>query len=216
MSGPPATYTREEMDAILERALERQQAKSEGISREELVAAAGEAGISREDVEAAAREIDAKRARDAEGEAERREAMELVDSNRAVALRRLLGRAVWYGAITAICFAMCFVTHATWWLWVAFGLGISLAATASKLFFADPRTLGLSRREQRRLRRAEKRRDFDERVAVGADAIARALDASRAKARVADPRTRVDAGDEEPEASDRGDAPASTRTSKRS
>ena len=50
------------MDAILKRAIERQQAKSEGIGHEELVEAAGELGIPREVVEAAARELAAEKA----------------------------------------------------------------------------------------------------------------------------------------------------------
>jgi hypothetical protein len=57
MAEPPPTYTREEMDAILKRAIERQQAKAEEIGHEDLVAAAGEVGIPREEVEAAARDL---------------------------------------------------------------------------------------------------------------------------------------------------------------
>jgi len=49
MAEPPPTYTREEMDEILKRAIERQQAKSEEIGHEDLVAAAGEVGIPREE-----------------------------------------------------------------------------------------------------------------------------------------------------------------------
>jgi hypothetical protein len=51
------TYSQEEVDAILERAIAQQQAESAGLSHEDLVSAAGEVGISKAAIDAAAREV---------------------------------------------------------------------------------------------------------------------------------------------------------------
>ncbi len=59
----PPSYSREEMDAILQRALQRQSIKREGVSHDELLAAAEEIGVPREEIEAAARDLAAEKAR---------------------------------------------------------------------------------------------------------------------------------------------------------
>src|SRR6202167_3682960 len=93
--GRVPTYTREEMDAILKRAIERQQAKSEEIGHEDLVAAAGEVGIPREEVEAAARDLEREKAKSAPRTASPSAvAMAPPDEERARAVRGLLRRAV--------------------------------------------------------------------------------------------------------------------------
>jgi hypothetical protein len=51
------TYSQDEVDAILERAIEQQRAESVGLSHEDLVSAAGEVGISKAAIDAAAREV---------------------------------------------------------------------------------------------------------------------------------------------------------------
>ncbi|MGO8998833.1 MAG: 2TM domain-containing protein, partial [Polyangiaceae bacterium] len=134
MAEPPPTYTREEMDAILKRAIERQQAKSEEIGHEDLVAAAGEVGIPREEVEAAARDLEAEKARRETGGTPPRSApqeMNPADEDRARAVRRLYQRAMTFFGLSMF---FVFIGHETgtdWWMWAVFGMGISLVIQAS-------------------------------------------------------------------------------------
>jgi hypothetical protein len=224
MDGPQqptdARYSREEMDAILKRALERQQEKSDGISKDELIAAATEVGIPREEVEAAAREVDAQKAQAAEGEQARRASLAVVDENRAYAIRKFWRQAVTYGILTGFFFFFNLQTHATWWIWAALGMGLSLSMQATRIFFGevrDVREQGLSRRERRRLRRQVRLGEFQARVEIGADAILRVVDEARkVKAqggdpnrggpRVVDAKVRVEPSDQrdedEPESGD--------------
>jgi len=164
MSDGP-TYTREEMDAILRRALERQQAKADGIGHDELVDAAAEVGIPREEVELAAQEIEATRI---EGRAQT-EARE-----RAVAK---VGRSFVAWAVGAVVFASAsLIRHELAFLWPVLFWGLAVALLALRVFvFKDYR----SKRERRRQRRAERRAAFEERVQVGADALVRVLDEMR-------------------------------------
>ena len=218
MAGPQTTYTREEMDAILKRAIEREQAKSEGISREELIAAATEVGIGREEVEAAARELDAAKAQNAEVAQKRRESMGVVDEHRAHAIRRFWGLAVTYGAVTAFLFVLSMRQHADWWIWAAMGMGLSLALRASRTFFGDPREFGMSRRDRRRFRRHE-RGEFKAHIEEAVDARTGhrpAGPAGDAKTRVADPNVRVESRDDDAADGDDAGGDASTRTSRRS
>jgi hypothetical protein len=105
MAEPPPTYTREEMDAILKRAIERQQAKSEEIGHEDLVAAAGEVGIPREEVEAAARDVAAEKAeRGAAAPAVAPAAIPTLDEGRARAVQRLRQRAMTFFALSLFFF----------------------------------------------------------------------------------------------------------------
>ncbi len=224
MPGPQTTYTREEMDAILKRAIEREQAKSEGISRDELIAAAAEVGIAPEEVEAAARELDAKKAENAAGDQKRRESLAVVDENRARAIRRFWRQAVTYAGLSLFFFAMNLQTHARWWIWAVLGMGLSLSFRAAKTFFGehDASDDGMSRRERRRTRREFKAHidsAVDELVRSAIDArIGRHANTSTdtAKPRVVEPSVRVEP--REDDAVDRAeDTPgASTRTSRRS
>jgi hypothetical protein len=185
MPEPRSTYTREEMDAILKRAIERQQAKSDGIGHEELVEAAGEVGIPREEVEAAARDLEAeKTARETP-----RESAELAapDAGRRRAVRRFFRRAATFGVLTAFFFYLSGGQWEGWWIWPALGFGLSLTMTAIRILFGDDREERserareprLSRQERRRLRRSEKLAEFEVKVTVGADALMRVIEETR-------------------------------------
>ena len=63
MTAPDDKYSREEMDAILGRALDQSGKESDKVDHETLVAAAGEVGIPRAAVEAAARDVRAPKSR---------------------------------------------------------------------------------------------------------------------------------------------------------
>jgi hypothetical protein len=189
--GRAPTYTREEMDAILKRAIERQQAKSEEIPHEDLVAAAGEVGIPREEVEAAARDLEAEKAKQssrtgaATPSTGPRE-MAPSDEARARALRRLAQRAMTFFGLSMFFFFIGHETGADWWIWPVFGMGISLVIRASRVFFGDAAEKEerqaekrLSRRERRRMQRAERLADFERKVSIGADALVRVIEEAK-------------------------------------
>ena len=186
MACPPPTYTREEMDAILKRAIERQQAKSEGIGHEELVEAAGEVGIPREEVEAAARELEAQK--ENRGEVRPAGGGSCVPDRGVSEGARSVGSSggpASFGVLTAFFFFLSGMQLNGWWIWPAMGFGISLAMTAIKLVFGDERDEGersdrrQTRRERRRLRREENVAEFERKVAIGADALVRVVEEAR-------------------------------------
>jgi hypothetical protein len=222
MAEPPPTYSREEMDAILKRAIERQQAKTDGIGHEELVAAAGEVGIPREEVEAAARDLAAEKAKDPQPVAPPAPAPIVWSEGRRRQLRRFFRRAAGFGVLTLFFFFLsgrepnALPLHG-WWIWAAFGFGVSLTMNAIKIAFyedgdderaEDERGARRpSRRERRWIRREEKLAEFERKVQIGADALVRVLDEARnAKSRVATPAVRVETRPEEAEESVEPDA----------
>jgi hypothetical protein len=197
MAEPPPTYSREEMDAILKRAIERQQAKADGIGHEELVAAAGEVGIPREEVEAAARDLAAEKAKAPKPEPEL--APVAMTDGRRREIRRFFRRAAGFGVLTLFFYFLSGGGRDGWWIWAAMGFGVSLAMNAIKIAFGeddgDERggARKPSRRERRRMRREEKLAEFERKVQIGADALVRVLDEARqAKSRVAAPGVRIE------------------------
>ena len=96
-----------------------------------------------------------------------------------------------YGLLTGFFFFFNLQTHATWSIWAALGMGLSLSMQATRIFFGevrDVREQGLSRRERRRRRRQERLGEFQARVEIGADAILKVVDEARkVKAQGGDP-----------------------------
>lgn len=137
------SYTAEEMEAIVRRALLERGAADDVVSHEDLLAAAAEVGISAEEVEAAAEEVELER------EHKRWEEAALAHRR-----RRFGARAVWVVVLNGILFAVDALTGGGWWVqWVALGTGIWLGMHALRLF----RPVG--EREVERQRRNEERRD---------------------------------------------------------
>lgn len=214
MAEPPPTYSREEMDAILKRAIERQQAKADGIGHEELVAAADEVGIPREEVEAAARDLAAEKAKVPPQQAAPTRVP--MSDGRRREIRRFFRRAAGFGVLTLFLFFLSGWSLHGWWIWAAMGFGVSLAMNAIKIVFYDERDEGAagergarrpSRRERRRMRREEKLAEFERKVQIGADALVRVLDEARsARSRVATPGVRVETRAEDADESVEPDA----------
>jgi hypothetical protein len=149
-------YTREEVDAILGRALGAQKDEG-GMSHDELVAAAREIGVKPEDIDRAAAEV-------AEGKRLERE---------TVAYRRrqwkgFLSHFVSYALVIAFLVFVNLMTSGTLWvLWPAAGWGLGLAFHLFGLLVADPEKTRhkVARREERRRereRRERKRRELAE------------------------------------------------------
>ena len=108
------------------------------------------------------------------------------DEARARALRRLAQRAMTFFGLSMFFFFIGHETGADWWIWPVFGMGISLVIRASRVFFGDAAEKEerqaekrLSRRERRRMQRAERLADFERKVSIGADALVRVIEEAK-------------------------------------
>ena len=178
-----AHYSREEMEAILQRALQKQQTKSDGVSHDELLAAAAEIGIPPEDIEAAAGDL--------AGDSAKKEAIEAAREQRN---RRLRARFFGWAMMSLVAIGICAITGAHWWIWPVGIGGFILAMRTMRAFaFQNPNELPRVResRRERRLRKQEERiqaeeqrrqlklREFERKVAIGTDAVVRVLETAR-------------------------------------
>ena len=145
-------YTRQEADAILARALERQ---GDTTSHEDLVAAAGEIGVSREALERAAGEILARRSDDAE-----------IRLLRARRWRGFVSHLVPYVLVGALLGFINFLTTSfPWVVIVMLAWGVGLASHLASVVLVDDEQLR-ARLQRRRLRVAADGRGRRARVDV--------------------------------------------------
>jgi hypothetical protein len=136
-------YTREQVDAILGRAL-REQHDESGMTHEELVAAAKEVGVSAEQIERAARDV-----KDGQ-EIEQRVAVHMRKRWRAFGTHL-----VSYLLVMAFLGFVNFMTTGyPWVVWPAAGWGLGLAFHLLGLLSGDPEKIErkIRKREQKRVR----------------------------------------------------------------
>ncbi len=179
-------YSHEEMEAILQRALQKQSKAEEGVSHDELIAAAAEVGIPLEHIEAAVDDLEAeqrpRRPDPVALEAAREAALE-----RNYRIHRLLRGFVAWVFVSGILFSIgrhtghhgMFVFSMVW--------GIALLMRAVNVAFPKPAKL---RRESKRERKERERRErtqqslevFERKIAVGTEAIGHLIDRARGTA----------------------------------
>ncbi len=164
---PQRTYSQEEVDAILERALRAEAKDGTRLTHDELVAAAAEVGIPKDAIDAAAREDEA-----------------LVSDKQLLATWKRRARMavvrhfVTYALVSAMLAFINFMTgaHFLWFPIVMLGWGIGIAMHFINTFFADEeRVLERERRRaDRRARRARwkrRGREFERAVDQGVRAL---------------------------------------------
>lgn len=181
------TYTQEEVDAILDRALRAQAKDGTGLTHEELVSAAAEVGIPREAIDAAARE----------GAVETSD-QELLRAWKRRARIRFLRHFVTYVLVIAM---LAFINMMTapafpWFGIVALAWGIGIAMHFLGTFFADEeRVLVRERRRAEKLARRNRWRKrgerFEDVVEQGVRALVDIANQNGARVRV-DPRDPLD------------------------
>ena len=190
------TYTQEEVDAILSKAIEQQSKDAGKLSHEELVAAAAEVGISRDAIDTAARDVTSPASR------EKQDDKTMLATGRRRAWRALLRHVVVFAIVNAM---LAFINFATtpaflWCAIVFFGWGIGVAMQLLSILFADEERT-VSRERRRRDRRARKERwrkrgqAFERAVDEGVRVLLDAADKGKGTGRV-----RVAAHASEPEA----------------
>ena len=164
MADRPRTYTDDEVEAIFRRALERQQASTEGFGRDELLAAGREMGLDEHALDRAVSEMEAERSEEALRNAVKKKQRERW-------LRHLVTYLVICGGFLGL--------HAlglvgAWAIWMAFGWGMGVAMhTFSTLRGPSEGEIEKERtRRNRKARRAAKARERAERNRRRAEARA--------------------------------------------
>lgn len=152
------TYTQDEVNEILKRALSQQSLREQTLSHEDLVQVAAEVGIDRHALDAASAEI----AKSQEAElAKRSEAAELA-TERRIQLRRLLASAIRLGVLNgAFYFIDMHVSGGTWFQWPLLASGVLLALQVRHVVSPEQRLARRRAREERERRRAARRAQIE-------------------------------------------------------
>jgi hypothetical protein len=189
-----AQYSREEVEEIFRRALERQ--PLEMLSHRDLLDAAIEAGIDPDDVDAAAKQIEEERA-------VRFEEERIVTYRR----KRFLQNMYTYVVVNAGLFVVDIMSGPGWWVqWVLAGWGIGLALAARRALMPD--RARLRARARRKLQKRSRgmweqrvRKEVDRTIQLGVDALvdaaSRKLSALDLQASADRPRVRIGESDAE-------------------
>jgi len=158
MPEPNKSYTQDEVNEILKRALSQQSLREQTLTHEDLVQVAAEVGIDRTSLEAATAEI--ARTREAEV-AQCTEASELA-AERRTQLRRLLASGIRLGALNgALYFIDVHYSGGTWFQWPMLASAVLLALQIRHVVAPEQRLARRRRREERQRRRAARRADME-------------------------------------------------------
>jgi len=222
---PPRTYSQEEVDAILDRALRAQAKDGTRLTHEELVAAAGEVGIPKEAIDSAARELDAK-----SPGATRDPASDATDAAILAAWKRrarlgFLRHFITYVLVGAMLAFINLLTSASflWFPIVLLGWGVGIAMHLVSLIFADEERI-VARERRKIARRARRERwkrkgaEFERAVDQGVRALLEIAESHGAQPRgprVEAPPAQVRVGDEPREADDEDEREASAEEESR-
>jgi hypothetical protein len=159
MAEPKKSYTQDEVNEILKRALSQQSLREQTLSHEDLVQVAAEVGIDRSALEAATVDID--KARQAEL-AQRTEAAE-VAAERRTQLRRFIGSGIRLGVINAVIYFVDMnFTGGTWFEWPLVGSAVLLALEFRHVLAPEKQLERRRRREERRRVRAARRAQVED------------------------------------------------------
>jgi hypothetical protein len=174
------------MEAILQRAIQKQSRAEEGISHDELLAAAEEVGIPREDVEEAVAEVEEETRPKVQSPEEIEAAQQAAQLRQARGYRLFRGVAVWF-AVSGIMFTVSMRTGHHGFFVISAIWGLALLMRASRLLYPSPERLRKEtkreRRERERRRRAEESlQTFERKLTIGTEAIGHLIDRARAEA----------------------------------
>jgi hypothetical protein len=165
MAGSPNSYTQEEVNEILRRALSQESSRETVLSHDDLVEIATEAGIDRSSLDQAMADLAEERTR----ESARKDASAEIAAERQVQLKRFLASLLTHGTINALLyFAATRLTGGTWYVWPLLASGIVLTLKLRHVLFPHDKVLRRRRRQQKREQRAALRAEWGKRI-FGAD-----------------------------------------------
>jgi hypothetical protein len=154
MTEPKKSYTQDEVNEILKRALSQQNLREQTLSHEDLVQVAAEVGIDRSALEAATAEMD--KTHEAEV-AKHSEASELA-AERRTQFRRLMASGIRLGVLNAVLYFIDMrFSGGTWFQWPLFASGVLLALQIRHVVAPEQRLERRRRREERQRRREARR-----------------------------------------------------------
>jgi len=167
------TYTREEVQAILSRAVDSAHSQGDALSHEDLLAIARELGVPESALESAAADVD--------GELAVSRAVEA----RVLARRRgFMSHLFPYILVNAFLFAINYLTGGPWWfVWPVLGWGLGLAFHARAALLPDREAIAakarkrIAKEREREARKARRQQGKGDIEAAVQDVVAGALGA---------------------------------------
>jgi hypothetical protein len=164
MDASDPTYTQEEVNEILRRALTREAARDSVLTHDDLVEIAVEAGIDRSSLDQAIADLAQQHVREL---ARKDEAAE-VAAERQVQLKRFLASLTSHAVLNAFLYLVATrLLGSSWWVWPLLGSGIVLALKLRHVLFPYDKLQSRRKRERRqqeRERRAAVRADWRKRI----------------------------------------------------
>lgn len=150
------TYTQEEVNEILKRALAQEASKERVLDHDDLVDIAQEAGIDRAALERAMAEI----AQERVSERARQDMAADLEAERRVQLKRFAASLISYAAFNAVIYFVCLRTGGDWFVWPLLGCAAILALKLRNVIFPyekiEHRRRKNERERARALRKAER------------------------------------------------------------
>jgi hypothetical protein len=147
------SYTQEEVNEILRRALAQEASRESVLSHDDLVEIADEAGIDRSALDRAMADLAQEHVREL---ARRGEAAEL-SAERTVQLKRFFASLVSHGALNALLyFVATRLVGGTWYVWPMVGSGILLTLQLRHVLFPYDKVLRRRKRERRQREREQR------------------------------------------------------------
>ncbi len=154
MTDPQASYTQDEVNEIIKRALGEQAISERGLSHAELVEIAAESGIEREALERATAELAQSRLQ----ELARQVVSCEIAAERVVQLKRFAASAVSYSVLNGfLYFVASRLTGGTWYVWPLLGSGALLALQVRHVIFPYDKIVRRRRREEKQRERERRR-----------------------------------------------------------
>jgi hypothetical protein len=172
MAGSQPTYTQEEVNEILRRALSQEARRETVLSHDDLVEIATEAGIDRLSLDQAMADLAQEHMREL---ARKGEAAEIA-AERKVQLKRFLASLVTHGALNGFLYlAATRLTGGTWYVWPLLASGIVLTLKLRHVLFPYDKVLRRRKgeaRQRERERRAALRAEWSKRILGASSTLA--------------------------------------------
>ena len=148
------TYSQDEVNEIIRRALDKQNARQDHLDHDDLVAIADEVGIDRASLERATAEI----AKDRDRSLAQDDEAKAVAAERTIQLRSFLGALVSHAIMNAAFYVIdTRFFGGTWFKWPLLGSAILLAFRLRRVLAPQEQMLRRRRKEERRRARAQRR-----------------------------------------------------------
>jgi hypothetical protein len=156
MSEPraPRSYSQEEVNEILKRALRQQSLQKQTLSHDELVEMAAEVGIDRSSLEAATADL----AQSREAEIMQHETAREIAEERSRRFSRFVYSLLTYLIVGVLLYFIDMKTGGgTWFFWPLLGFTVALAFQVRGILFPEEGLARRKRREEKEARRRERR-----------------------------------------------------------